>query len=123
MSKLQTVCDLIDELSRAEKAEALRRIVVISGIEREHGVCGGVARVARTRIPVWVLVRARQLGGSEEEILRGYPTLSRDDLDNAWAYYALHRDDIYQQIESNESEESSDSMRQEHEKRTSVAHR
>ena len=100
MSKLQTVCNLIDELSRAEKAEALRRIVVIPGIERASAAA---ARVARTRIPVWVLVRARQLGGSEEEILRDYPALIRDDLDNAWAYYALNRDDICQQIESNES--------------------
>ncbi len=39
----------------------------------------------RTRIPVWVLVRARQLGTSEADILLAYPSLAADDLTNAWA--------------------------------------
>ncbi len=102
MSRLQTVCELIDGLSQAEKAQAIQRLVVVSGIERVPGVCGGDACVVRTRIPVWVLVRARDLGSSEDDILRDYPVLSRDDLDNVWAYYALHRDDIHEQIASNE---------------------
>ena len=42
----------------------------VSGIECTPGVCGGAPCVVRTRIPVWVLVRARQLGVSDEEILR-----------------------------------------------------
>ena len=75
----------------------------VSGIECTPGVCGGDPRVARTRIPVWVLVRARQLGGSDEEILQDYPALSHDDLANAWRYYEQHRADIDQQIASNES--------------------
>ena len=73
------------------------------GIERTHGVCGGEACVAGTRVPVWVLARARQLGGTEEEILADYPSLSRSDLNAAWAYCALHGAAIEQQIESNES--------------------
>ena len=72
-------------------------------IECTPGVCGGDACVARTRIPVWVLVRAHQLGGSDEDILEDYPTLCHDDLDNAWAYYELHRAHIDQQIADNES--------------------
>lgn len=76
-----------------------------SGIECTPGVCGGEARVARTRIPVWVLVRAHQLGGSAEQILENYPTLSQGDLDNAWAYYKLHQADVEQQIASNECRE------------------
>ena len=107
MSKLQAVCDLIEGLSHAEKIKALRQLAVgldsVPGIERTPGVCGGEACVVDTRIPVWVLVRARQLGGSEERILEDYPSLSRKNLDAAWAYYALHRADIEQQIESNES--------------------
>ena len=108
MSRLQAVCDLIDELSAAERVEALRRLVVCldghvpPGIERTPGVCGGDACVVRTRIPVWVLVRARQLGASDRELLQDYPTLSQGDLDNAWAYYAIHRADIDSQIASNE---------------------
>ena len=69
----------------------------------EPGVCGGDACIARTRIPVWVVVRAHQLGCSDEEVLEDYPALSHHDLDSAWAYYELHRADIDQQIASNES--------------------
>lgn len=72
-------------------------------IECTPGVCGGDACVARTRTPVWVLVRAHQLGGSDQDILGDYPTLCHDDLDNAWAYYELHRAHIDQQIADNES--------------------
>ena len=93
MSKPQGV-DLIDELPRTTS---------VPGIVRTRGVCGGEACVAGTRIPVWVLARARQLGGTEEEILADYPSLSRSDLNAAWAYCALHRADVEHQIESNES--------------------
>ena len=77
----------------------------VAGIERTPGVCGGDACVRRTRIPVWLLVRARQLGSSDEEILEDYPTLNRRDLDNTWCYYEQHRADINQQIADNESVE------------------
>ena len=73
------------------------------GIERTPGVCGGDACVMGTRIPVWILVRGRQLGASDAELLLDYPTLHRDDLDNAWLYYAAHRAEIESQIASNES--------------------
>lgn len=75
----------------------------VPGIERTPGVCGGDACVMRTRIAVWVLVRGRQLGASDAELLLDYPTLHRDDLDNAWLYYAAHRAEIESQIASNES--------------------
>ena len=65
-------------------------------------ICGGDPCIVRTRIPVWVLVRARQLGTSEAEILRCYPSLRAEDLINAWAYYRAHRDQIDQQIRENE---------------------
>ena len=89
------------------------------GIECTPGVCGGDACIARTRIPVWVLVRARQLGKSHEELLEDYPTLSRHDLDNAWAYYDLHQADIERLIECNESLDpsSQDCRRMRHEER------
>ena len=63
----------------------------VSGIERTPGVCGGDPCVRRTRIPVWLLVRAQQLGSSDAEILEDYPTLSHHDLDNAWHCYKQHR--------------------------------
>ena len=108
MSRLQRVYELLDGLSDAEKVRVFGRLAFCvedapPRIERTSGVCGGDACVAGTRIPVWLLVRARQLGGSEEEILADYPSLNRDDLAHAWAYYALHRADITQQIASQDN--------------------
>jgi uncharacterized protein (DUF433 family) len=72
------------------------------GIEINSAISGGEARVAGARIPVWLLVRARQLGASEAELLRAYPTLRTEDLANAWGYYQAHLDEIEQQIKANE---------------------
>lgn len=68
------------------------------------GVCGGAARLIRTRIPVWTLERMRQLGLSEVEILRSFPSLRAIDLVEAWSYAARHRDEIEKMIRENEEE-------------------
>lgn len=60
-----------------------------------------------TRSPVWVLVQARKLGASEDELLRDYPGLRAEDLVNAWGYYRLNRDEIDKQIVENELTDSS----------------
>ena len=54
------------------------------------------------RIPVWGLVRARQLGSSEADLLLAYRTLRAEDLANAWAYARAHQNEIEQQIRDNE---------------------
>jgi len=61
-------------------------------------VCGGEPCIARTRIPVWLLVRARQLGASEASFPGAYPTLRAEDLVSAWAYAQLHASQIAGQI-------------------------
>lgn len=66
------------------------------------GICGGAARLIRTRIPVWLLERMRQLGISEIETLRSYPTLQAADLAQAWQYVAQHREEIAEAIRENE---------------------
>lgn len=71
-------------------------------IESTPGVCGGAARLIRTRIPVWIVERMRQLGLSEADILRSYPTLRAADLAQAWSYAAEHADEIEQAIRENE---------------------
>jgi uncharacterized protein (DUF433 family) len=48
------------------------------------------------------LERARQLGSSEADLLRAYPTLRAQDLVNAWAYVEKHRDELERQIRENE---------------------
>jgi uncharacterized protein (DUF433 family) len=68
------------------------------------GVCGGAPRVIRTRIPVWTLERMRQLGISEADILRSYPTLKAIDLVQAWTYVDAHREVIERQIRENEED-------------------
>jgi uncharacterized protein (DUF433 family) len=65
-----------------------------SGIDKTANICGGSARVARTRIPVWLIIRQHQLGISENEILNGYPNLRIEDLYNVWNYYRAHKNEI-----------------------------
>ncbi len=107
MSTLQDIEQLLVSLSRAEKAQVLQWLArdladAFPGIESTPGVLGGEARIVRTRIPVWVLVQARQLGATEADLLRSYPTLRVEDLTNAWAYVRTHPDEIEQQIRENE---------------------
>ena len=105
----QELEQLLTTMNRAEKAQLLQRIVqdlgdAFPGIESSPQVCSGEPCIVRTRIPVWVLVRARNLGISEADILRSYPTLRAEDLANAWAYYRIHRQEIDNQIRENEAE-------------------
>ena len=75
----------------------------VPGIESRPDVCGGDPCIVRTRIPVWVLVQARNLGTSEADLLRAYPALRAEDLANAWAYERAHREEIERQIRENEA--------------------
>ena len=107
MSTLQEVENQVASLSPGEKAELLQRVArdlagSFPGIESTPGVCGGEPCIARTRIPVWLLEQARQLGSSEADVLRAFPTLRARDLVNAWAYVDTHREEIEQQIRENE---------------------
>ena len=101
---------IFSEMSRAEKARLLQWLVRdlgddFPGIESRPEVCGGAACIVRTRIPVWVLENARRFGVSEADLLRDYPTLTAQDLANAWAYVRSHREEIDQQIQINESDD------------------
>ena len=72
-------------------------------IERSVGVCGGEARVAGTRIPVWVLERFGQLGTTTEQLLSYYPSLTRAALDAALSYARQNPDEIAAAILRNEA--------------------
>ncbi|MBS1789774.1 MAG: DUF433 domain-containing protein [Acidobacteria bacterium] len=98
---------LLSGMTRAEKAQLLQWVVrdlgdVYPGVESSPNVCGGSARIVRTRIPVWVLEQARRLGTTEAELLTAYPTLRAEDLINAWAYVRSHREEIDREIQENE---------------------
>jgi len=107
MSALQEAERLLPSLTPAEKAQLVQSLIVdlgetFPGIESRLGVCGGEACIVRTRIPVWVLERARSLGVTEADMLRSYPTLRAEDLAHAWGYVRAHRDEIERHMRENE---------------------
>jgi uncharacterized protein (DUF433 family) len=111
MSGLIDAEKLLQQLSRAEKAQLLQWIArdlgdAFPGIESVSGVCGGDAVVVRTRIPVWLLEKARRAGLREAEILAVYPSLRAEDLANAWAYVRSHRSEIDEQILGNDADDA-----------------
>ncbi len=73
-----------------------------SWVEKTPGLCGGDARVRRTRITVWGLVAYRQQGVSDAELLQGFPGLTPADLAAAWEYYEHHKREIDEAIARNE---------------------
>ena len=108
MSAVQEAEKLLSGMTRGEKAQLLQLVArdlgdAYPGIDSISSVCGGEPCIVRTRVPVWVLVQARDLGTSEAELLRCYPTLRAEDLANAWAYFRSHRQEIEQQIRENEA--------------------
>ncbi len=105
---LQQAEKLMATMTRAEKAQILQWVVqdlgdAFPGVESTPDVCGGEARIVRTRIPIWVLIQARRLGTSEADLLQSFLTLRAEDLVHAWAYYRSHPDEIEQQIRENEA--------------------
>ncbi len=76
---------------------------VASWIQETPGVIGGDACIRNLRIAVWMLVEAKRLGFTDEELLNHYIVpLTQADLDAAWAYAAAHPDEIEQAIYDND---------------------
>jgi len=74
------------------------------GIFSTPGVCGGDPCVGRMRLPVWLLEEGRRNGATDECFLEAYPNLTREDLANAWACVAAHREETERLIcENNEA--------------------
>ena len=107
MTTLERVEALLPAMTHQEKLQLLGRITedVHPGIEQTPDVCGGVACIAGTRIPVWALVGYKQLGANDATLLQAYPTLDAENLSHAWAYYRFHQTEIDQQIAENETDE------------------
>lgn len=77
--------------------------LIADRIRKTPGVCGGDARIADHRIPVWLLVVQKKTGRSDAEILTDYPGLTADDLAAAWAYYQAEPLEIEQLIWLNDT--------------------
>jgi uncharacterized protein (DUF433 family) len=96
-------------LTPSEKTQAIQLLVqslsnTWQGIEKTPGVCGGDARIANTRIPIWSLVNYRALGANDVRILQDFPHLSAADLANSWAYADAHPEEIEAAIHRNEAD-------------------
>lgn len=107
MTALQKVEALLPQMSLAEKALLYQKVAgspssEFPGIEKTEGVCGGVACIIRTGIPVRTLVVFKKLGLSDAELLSNYPTLRQQDLNNAWAYYLAFSEEIELEIREND---------------------
>ncbi len=63
-------------------------------VVRDADVCAGDARIAGTRIPVWILHQLKQLGETDAGLLEQYPNLTEQDLRSAWRYVESHREEI-----------------------------
>lgn len=109
MTALQEAEQVLSRLNASEKSLMLQWIVKnmgnsFPGIENRPDVCGGVPCVVRTRIPVWLLVKARLTGMKDADLLNCYPVLRAEDLTDSWAYYGAHKNEIEKQIQENEAD-------------------
>jgi uncharacterized protein (DUF433 family) len=77
--------------------------LIAGHIQKTPDVCGGDARVADHRIPVWVLVLQKKMGQTDADILVNYPTLTAEDLAASWAYYQKEPLEIEQLIWLNDT--------------------
>lgn len=112
MTTLQQAETLLSQLSERETDILLSRIFdrrkkIARGITKTPGVCGGRACIEGTRMPVWSLVNHRLLGFSDEETLYNFPSMTSDDLKNAWTYYQKHTVEIDEDIRENYADEES----------------
>lgn len=109
MTSFERVRELLPTMTSQEKLSLIGLLAQeistgFPGIERTPGVCGGSARIAGTRVPVWAVVSYKQLGTSDAALLQMYPTIGADDLSNALAYYRANSDEILAEIAENEAE-------------------
>jgi uncharacterized protein (DUF433 family) len=74
-------------------------------IRKTPHVIGGDACIRDTRIAVWMLVNARRLGMSDEELRERYdPPLTPADLEAAWEYCEKNKEEIEQAIRAHEDD-------------------
>jgi len=57
-------------------------------LQTDPAICGGQVCIKGTRIPVSLILEMLAGGDTVEDLLKGYPTLSREDIAAALAYGA-----------------------------------
>ncbi|HRH95868.1 MAG TPA: DUF433 domain-containing protein [Prosthecobacter sp.] len=104
-----TFDDIRDAVLHLPKGDQARILTLVAlevadahpGIDFQDNVCGGSARIIRTRIPVWLLEALRRGGRTDAELLAAYPSLTAEDLANAWNYARTHREEMERGIAAN----------------------
>lgn len=104
IEKITQLDDLKLILQLAEQLSIDLYTTDVEGIRRTPEVVGGSARIRDTRIPVWVLVDYKNLGKDNNWFLANYPGLTEKDLLHAWKYYALHKEEIDEDIRKNDED-------------------
>jgi uncharacterized protein (DUF433 family) len=105
-ASFESVRDAMMLLPKGDKARLLSVVALEvmdshPGIDIQEGICGGSARVIRTRIPVWLLENYRRAGSTDAQILSAYPSLTAEDLASAWHYARSHREEMNREIAAN----------------------
>lgn len=67
---------------------AQEKDALLDRLNTDPAILGGQVCIKGTRIPVTLILDALAAGDTAEELLRGYPTLAREDIAAALAYGA-----------------------------------
>jgi uncharacterized protein (DUF433 family) len=70
-----------DESAGVVQIQIAESVQLLNGINKTPNVVGGNARIRNTRIPVWSLVQAHQMGANDLELLEAHPELTQTNLD------------------------------------------
>ncbi len=106
---MTTFDDIREAVLHLPKGDQIRLLSLVAlevadaypGVDFQHNICGGSARIIRTRIPIWLLEAMRRGGRKDAELLADYPSLIAEDLANAWNYARSHREEMDREIAAN----------------------
>lgn len=106
ITSFEDIREAVLHLSKGDQARLLTLVALEvadahPGIDFQENLCGGSARIIRTRISVWILESLRRQGITDAGLLAAYPSINAEDLANAWAYARAHRDEMDREIAAN----------------------
>ena len=82
---------------------AAPKVVPYPHIVRNPDILAGEPTIAGTRIAVRTLVVAVRYTPTIEELLRDYPHITREEIEEAFAFYNDHRAEIDRYIAENDA--------------------
>lgn len=74
-------------------------------IVKTQGTCFGRARIADTRMPIWLLAIYWRTGATDSEILQNYSFLTSEQLEIARQYIINNSDEIEADIDYQSAQE------------------